>query len=73
MAAYTVKLKDRKEIAAGTLAFSFEKPADFTFKAGQFVQMTLLDPPETDAEGNRRDFSIASAPHEEDQHFLIEG
>ena len=66
MAAYTVKLKDRKEIAAGTLAFSFEKPADFTFKAGQFVQMTLLDPPETDAEGNRRDFSIASAPHEED-------
>ena len=66
MAAYTVKLKDRKQIAAGTLAFSFEKPADFTFKAGQFVQMTLVDPPETDAEGNRRDFSIASAPHEED-------
>jgi NAD(P)H-flavin reductase len=35
------------------------------FKAGQYLDMTLLDPPESDAEGNVRSFSIASAPHEE--------
>ena len=28
-----------------------------------------MDPPETDAEGNRRTFSIASAPHEETLMF----
>ena len=47
------------------MAFHFEKPADWTFKAGQFIDMTLLEPLETDAEGNTRGFSIASAPYEE--------
>lgn len=61
-----VKLVDRREVAERTLAFRFEKPVGFTFKAGQFVTLTLVDPPETDAEGNARTFSIASAP-EEDQ------
>ncbi len=47
------------------MAFQFEKPSGWTFKAGQYLDMTLLDPPETDSEGNVRSFSIASAPHEE--------
>ena len=47
------------------MAFHFEKPAGWTFKAGQAIDMTLIDPPETDAEGDTRAFSIASAPHEE--------
>jgi ferredoxin-NADP reductase len=59
------KLKDRKEVAEGTMAFRFEKPSGWTFKAGQYLDMTLLDPSETDSEGNVRSFSIASAPHEE--------
>lgn len=59
------KLNSRQEVAEGTMAFRFEKPDGWTFKAGQFVDMTLLNPPETDAEGNARTFSIASAPHEE--------
>ena len=29
------------------------------------MELTLVDPPETDAEGNGRAFSIASAPHED--------
>jgi ferredoxin-NADP reductase len=62
---FMCKLKDRKEVAEGTMAFQFEKPSGWTFKAGQYLDMTLLDPPETDAEGNVRSFSIASAPHEE--------
>ena len=59
------KLKERKEVAEGTMAFQFEKPSGWTFKAGQYLDMTLLDPSETDSEGNVRSFSIASAPHEE--------
>lgn len=47
------------------MTFHFEKPSGWTFKAGQFLDMTLPDPPETDAEGNTRTFSIASAPHED--------
>src|ERR1700693_610215 len=58
-------LKDRKEVAEGTMAFQFEKPPGWRFNAGQYLDMTLLDPPETDSEGNVRSFSIASAPHEE--------
>jgi len=59
------KLQRRQEVADGTMAFEFSKPADWTFDAGQFVDITLLDPPETDAEGNTRGFSIASAPFED--------
>ena len=59
------KLKDRKEVAERTVAFRFEKPTGWTFKAGQFIDMTLLKPSETDPEGNTRGFSIASGPHEE--------
>jgi ferredoxin-NADP reductase len=62
---FTAKLKSREEVAERTMAFHFEKPDGWTFKAGQFIDMTLLDPPETDAEGNTRGFSIASAPQEE--------
>ena len=59
------KLVSRQEVAERTTAFRFEKPSNWIFKAGQFLDMTLLDPAETDAEGNTRAFSIASAPHEE--------
>ena len=48
-----------------TLALQFEKPAGFTFRPGQWIDITLLDPSETDAEGNTRGFSIASAPHDD--------
>lgn len=66
MAVYLTKLIKREEIADGTMTFHFEKPAGFEFKAGQFLEMALLNPPETDAEGNGRAFSMASAPCEPD-------
>jgi ferredoxin-NADP reductase len=62
---YTVKLLERRTVAEGTMAFFFEKPAGFAFAPGQFVDMTLLHPAATDAAGNTRAFSIASAPQEE--------
>ena len=66
VASFMVKLRDRQEVAERTMAFRFEKPAGFAFEAGQFMEVSLIDPPQTDAEGNGRAFSIASAPHEED-------
>ena len=62
---FLCRLQNRHEVAEGTMAFHFEKPAGWTFKPGQYVDMTLLDPAETDSEGNIRSFSIASAPHED--------
>lgn len=65
-ASFEVSLKDKKQIAEGTLAFVFEKPDGFRFKAGQHIRMTLINPPETDSEGNSRFFSLASTPQEPD-------
>ena len=62
---HMLKLIGRREVADRTLAFEFDKPSGFVFKAGQFAEIAWVDPPETDAEGNARAFSIASAPHEE--------
>ena len=61
-----IRLKGKSEVAEGTMAFYFERPTGFQFKAGQFVDFTLVNPPETDEEGNTRSFSIASAPYEDD-------
>lgn len=63
---YKVKLKNKTEIAEGTMAFHFEKPDGFIYKAGQFADCTLIDPSETDSEGDSRAFSFASAPYESD-------
>lgn len=47
---FTAKLKSREEIAERTMAFHFEKPVGWAFKAGQFIDMTLLNPSQTDPE-----------------------
>ena len=65
-AAFEVALKEKKHLAEGTIAFVFEKPNGFHFQAGQHIRMTLIDPPETDSEGESRFFSLANAPHEDD-------
>jgi ferredoxin-NADP reductase len=61
---FNAALLEREVVAERTMSFRFAKPADWTFRAGQFVDITLLDPPETDGEGNTRGFSISSAPSE---------
>lgn len=63
------KLIRREEVAEGTIAFHFEKPSGFAFKAGQSADVTLIDPPDTDAKGNTRTFSIASPPFEDELVF----
>ena len=62
---FQTPLLGRDSVADRTMSFRFAKPAGWSYRAGQFVDITLLDPPETDAEGNLRGFSISSAPRED--------
>jgi ferredoxin-NADP reductase len=64
-----VTLTKKDLLARATMAFHFAKPEGFTFRAGQYGDLTLVDPPETDAEGNTRGFSIEAAPYEPDLVF----
>lgn len=64
MAIHEARLVRREMVAEGTMAFHFSKPAGFVHQAGQSLLMSLVDPPETDGEGDARTFTIASAPHE---------
>ena len=41
MSAYQSTLLGRTEVAEGTMAFQFEKPKHFVFKAGQYIDLTL--------------------------------
>ncbi len=68
---YEVALKGKKQIAKGTYSFVFEKPKDLKFKAGQHIRMSLINPSETDLEGNSRFFSIASTPNDIDLVFAM--
>ncbi|HYU64904.1 MAG TPA: FAD-dependent oxidoreductase, partial [Candidatus Paceibacterota bacterium] len=57
--------KDKKEVAEGTMAFYFEKPAGFEFRAGQTIDLSLINPSETDEKGITRAYTIAAAPFED--------
>jgi ferredoxin-NADP reductase len=61
-ATQTSALRSRETVAEGTMAFHFDRPAGFDFAAGQYMMVTLRNPPQTDAEGNTRTFTIAGAP-----------
>ena len=69
MPAFQTHFLGREDVAHGTAAFRFARPAGFDFTAGQAAKLTLLEPPETDAKGDSRTFSIASAPHEGSLQF----
>ncbi len=71
MANFTLTLKKRETVADGTELFAFEKPADFSFEAGQYVAFLL---PKLIAPDNRagvRSLSISSAPYEEELYFTV--
>ncbi len=62
---HLIKYLKTETIAKETAAFYFKKPLGFVYKAGQSGNFTLINPPETDTEGNSRSFSLISAPNEE--------
>lgn len=65
-----LKLKERVKIGTDTFDFIFEKDKDFSFRPGQYMEWTLKhrDP---DTRGNRRYFTIASSPTENEIHLGV--
>ncbi len=59
-----LKLLRSEEIASGTRAFHLSRPEGFNYESGQTIDLYLIDPPEMDAEGPVRTFSLVSAPHD---------
>jgi len=66
MGAYQSTLLGRTEVAEGTMAFQFEKPTGFIFKAGQYIDLTISDPQHGPSNGLTHTFSIASSPFDEE-------
>jgi ferredoxin-NADP reductase len=64
MSTQVSKLRGREQVAHGTMAFHFDKPAGFWFTAGQAIDVVLLEPPAADGQSARHTFSIVSAPFE---------
>ena len=66
MIGYESTLLGRTEVAEGTMAFQFEKPNDFVFKAGQYIDLTLSDSQPGPSNGLTHTFSIASSPFDDE-------
>ncbi len=60
-----LKLKEKKQLSSDIFEFIFTKRADFSFHPGQYLEWTV-PPHHVDSRGNRRYFTIASSPTEED-------
>jgi ferredoxin-NADP reductase len=60
-----VTLKNRQEVTKGTMALYFDRPTTFTFKAGQFIDLSLPQLSTSDPQGYSRAFTLASAPSEQ--------
>jgi len=61
---YTATLKERREYAGDVVYLEFERPADYTFAAGQWCFLELPKAEFSDERGLRRHLSITSAPEE---------
>jgi glycine betaine catabolism B len=69
-ARFMLRVKERSRIAPDTYEFVLPAPPKFKFKAGQYMEWTLgHDHP--DARGNRRYFTIASAPTEHNIRLAV--
>lgn len=68
MVDYQSTLLGRTEVAEGTMAFQFERPNGFVFKAGQYIDLTLSGshPQFGPANELTHTFTIASSPSDED-------
>ncbi|CAM5189516.1 Ferredoxin-NADP reductase OS=Castellaniella defragrans OX=75697 GN=HNR28_000663 PE=4 SV=1 [Castellaniella defragrans] len=65
MAIYDSRLTGKKEVAEGTMEFTFEKPKDFKFRAGQFFDIILNAAPGAEKKTYVHGFSFVNAPYED--------
>lgn len=63
---YPSRLLGRRQVAEGTTAFQFERPRNFLFNAGQFVDLALMGTRSEGLGGLTHTFSIASSPFAEE-------
>jgi ferredoxin-NADP reductase len=66
MVDYSSTLLGRTKVAEDTVAFQLERPSGFQFKAGQYIDLTLLGSDSGRSNGLTHSFSIASAPSVEE-------
>lgn len=59
-------LQAREEVAVGTMAFHFQRPAGFAFKAGQAIDLILPAAEVAGGQSQRHAFSLVSAPFEDE-------
>ena len=59
---YPSKIIGKKHVAEDTFELSFERPKEFSFKAGQYIQLGVPKLLHSDPKGASRVFSIASSP-----------
>ena len=64
MSTHDSRVRASEQVAHGTMAFHFERPAGFSFDPGQAIDVVLLEPAAVDAQDARHTFSIVSAPFE---------
>src|SRR5699024_560131 len=69
MATFETKLLKKEPIAKDTMAFTFEKPEEFEYKAGQFCDLILVNSTELGEGANVHTFSLVSEPEDEELVF----
>lgn len=67
---YVLKLKERIQTARDTFDYVFTSDRTLSFKPGQYMEWTLLHD-QIDSRGNRRYFTLASSPTENEVHLGV--
>jgi len=65
-----LKLKEKNKLSPDISDFVFESENKFSFDAGQYMDWTLPDQ-KSDSRGNRRYFTVASSPTENEVHIGV--
>lgn len=60
-----ISLIKKTTVADKTMSFYFSKPKGYSYKPGQFAEITLINPQKHDEQGDVREFTLASAPSED--------
>lgn len=68
---YHTSIIGRKLVAENTLEFSVKRPADFSFEAGQYIQLRVPELLYPDYSGPSRQFSIASSPLDKEKISIV--
>ncbi len=71
MANYSLTFKEQKTVADGTEMFIFDKPAGFSFEAGQYMVLKAFPLVAPDTRAGVRSMSLSSAPYEEGLYFSM--